>query len=106
MTQTEWAFALKGVIATAALLALLWHMVTTHGEMSLARALRYVALLSASASIAFASQEQLNEVGLEWRPRQWGGVITATLVLLASVASILEDRGVRLPTMHLKRAPR
>lgn len=102
----EQLFLLKGVVSGLALIALLFHMVTTHGDMSLARALRYVALLSAAAAIAFASQEQLNEVGVEWRPRNWGGVITATLVLAASIASIMEDRGIRLPTMTLKRARR
>lgn len=102
MTETEWAFLAKGILATIALLALLYHMVTTHGEMSLARALRYVALLVAAAAVAFASQEQLNEVGLEWRPRQWGGVTIATTVLAASIASIMEDRGIRLPTIRRK----
>ena len=91
----ETAFLIKGVAAVGSLLLLIGHMATTKGEMSLARALRYVALLVAAGAVAFASQEQIRE-GAHWEARQWGGVAIIITVTAAAIASILEDRGTTL----------
>ena len=94
MTDHE-LFVLKGVIAFFGFMLLLYHMMVTSEDMSVARALRYVALLSAAGAVSFASQEQIR-MDVEWERRQWGGMVTAVLIVVCAIASILEDHGVRL----------
>lgn len=89
-------FIVKGGLAVLALVLLLWHMLADLEKMRLAQALRYVALLTAAGTVAFASQEQLRE-GAPWMPRQWGGLLIAIMVIVASIASLREARRDRLP---------
>lgn len=95
-------FLIKGVIAFLGAIILLHHMIETEGDMSLARALRYVALFAAAAAVAYASQEQIRQ-GVEWESRQWGGLLVAVFVLLAAIASELEDRGITLTVYRKER---
>lgn len=94
-------FWIKGVLALLGLMLLLWHMFSMEEDLSPARTLRYVALLIAASAVAFASQEQIREQA-EWVAFNWGGMAAATAITAASIASLLEDRGI---TLRRRRKP-
>lgn len=86
---------IKGLIALAGLCLLLVHMLHTREPMSTAKRLRYVGLLMASGTITYASQRQI-ATGPEWTSIQWGAFLTALVILIAAICSLIEEQGPRL----------
>lgn len=99
--EAPWPYLLKGGLGILGLLLLLWHMFTTPGPMSVARALRYVALMTAAGAVGFVSQTQLRVLP-PWGPPQWSGLVIALAVIVAAIASLMEDRGI---TLRRRRKP-
>lgn len=87
-------YKVKGYIGLAATLALLAHMHETWGRVeTLARRLRYYALLAAAVLLAGASVEQVHQnADVNWR--NIGGMIVSVIILVAAVVSIVEDRNI------------
>jgi hypothetical protein len=83
---------IKGLIALASVLLLLWHMtqawccVRTFGQK-----LRYLTLLAYAILVAGASLEQLNE-GIVLSYRHLGSVAVTSMLVVAAVVSLRETR--------------
>ena len=91
----ETFYRVKGYVGLAGTLVLLVHMHETWGRVeTLARRMRYYALLAAAVLLAGASVEQVHQ-GAEVNLRNIGGLVVSLVILAAAVVSALEDRHAR-----------
>ena len=81
-------YILKGVVALAATVLLIFHMSRTWSTIATwAQRLRYFALLYLAALMTFASVEQTHQSAVV-NYRNLGGMVGSALILVAAVVSI------------------
>lgn len=92
MIEAHYFFLTKGLLAFVSILLLVLHMnMTVKYVLSRAQTLRYISLLGFAVAVFYASAEQMiTEAVVE--SRHWGALIATVILLVASVASISEDR--------------
>lgn len=93
--MTHLLFILKAVLGVSGLALYTWHLTMADNVEGRAQQLRYLALLAASGTLAYASVKQMYDHD-GWTEVQTFGLITGALIVLAAIASLRDDRSTTL----------
>lgn len=95
--QLTLVLALKGAVAGLAVVLIVWHLVNRFLDRRGGsppphdQRMRYYALLSAAATIAWGQVEQAGDPTFKFETRHLLGAVTAVLLLWAAIASLRAD---------------